>query len=382
MLTWDSRGFGQSGGTVTVDYKDNEGRDVQALIDYLAQQPEARLDGPGDPRVGMHGASYAGGIELVAAGIDPRIDAIAPDIAWHSLLTSLYKEETVKGGWALALYGAGVPTSGLEGIVGAGRRPDGLPGSPHHLRVRQGASTGKLSAEDRAWFDSRGPSALVDRIRVPTLLVQGTADTLFTLNEAITNFRILRGNGVPAKMMWFCGGHGACLTGSGEAGHVERAVIAWMKRHLAGDKGVDTGPRFEWLADDAKWRSAERLPAARGRAARRRGLRHARRQSGRRGVRDARRGRAGRQRGQRRRPAAGRRGAGGGRAEADADLLGHRAPRRPRVRADRRPDARRGGRQPGHPDPVHARRRLAHDQAAARGDRREPVTPRHGSCCR
>ena len=103
MLTWDSRGFGQSGGTVTVDYKDNEGRDVQALIDYLAKQPEAQLDGPGDPRVGMHGASYAGGIELVAAGIEPRIDAIAPDIAWHSLLTSLYKEETVKGGWALAL---------------------------------------------------------------------------------------------------------------------------------------------------------------------------------------------------------------------------------------------------------------------------------------
>ena len=28
VLTWDSRGFGQSGGTVTVDYQDNEGRDV------------------------------------------------------------------------------------------------------------------------------------------------------------------------------------------------------------------------------------------------------------------------------------------------------------------------------------------------------------------
>src|SRR5215203_645069 len=117
VLTWDSRGFGQSGGTVTVDYKHNEGRDVQALIDYLAKQPEALLDAPGDPRVGMHGASYAGGIELVAAGFERRIDAIAPDIAWHSLLTSLYKEETVKGGWALARYGAGVPTSGLEGAV-------------------------------------------------------------------------------------------------------------------------------------------------------------------------------------------------------------------------------------------------------------------------
>jgi ABC-2 type transport system ATP-binding protein len=127
-----------------------------------------------------------------------------------------------------------------------------------------GASTGTLSAADRAWFASRGPGALVDRIRVPTLLIQGTADTLFTLDEAVTNYRILRGNGVPAKMMWFCGGHGACLTGSGEAGHVERAVVAWMKRHLAGDKAVGTGPRFEWLADDARWRSRAGYPLPAG----------------------------------------------------------------------------------------------------------------------
>ncbi len=103
VLTWDSRGFGNSGGTVTVDSPDAEGRDVSALIDWLAQQPEAQLDKAGDPRVGMTGVSYAGGIELVTAARDKRIDAIAPIIAWHSLLTSLYKEETVKGGWASVL---------------------------------------------------------------------------------------------------------------------------------------------------------------------------------------------------------------------------------------------------------------------------------------
>ena len=41
VLTWDSRGFGNSGGTVTVDAPDAEARDVEALIDWLAQQPEA-----------------------------------------------------------------------------------------------------------------------------------------------------------------------------------------------------------------------------------------------------------------------------------------------------------------------------------------------------
>jgi len=264
VLTWDSRGFGQSGGTVTVDYKGNEGRDVQALIGYVAKQPEALLDGPGDPRVGMHGASYAGGIELVSAAIDRRIDAIAPDIAWHSLLTALYKEETVKGGWSLALYGAGVPAAGLEGIVSpAGMQTGAL--DPHITSAfASGTTTGRLSAEDRAWFDSRGPKELVGRIRVPTLLVQGTADTLFTLDEAIVNYGILRGNGVPAKMVWFCGGHGSCLTGTGPAGHLDQVVIAWMRRYLARDAGVGTGPGFEWLADDAKWRSAASFPPPAG----------------------------------------------------------------------------------------------------------------------
>jgi ABC-2 type transport system ATP-binding protein len=220
VLTWDSRGFGQSGGTVTVDYKRNEGRDVSALLDWLAKQPEAQLDKKGDPRVGMHGVSYAGGIELVAAAIDKRIDAIAPTIAWHSLLTSLYKDETVKGGWSALLYAAG-QTGRLDPHIGSA--------------FVSGSTSGKLSAEDRAWFASRGPGdALVSRIRVPTMLLQGTADTLFTTTEAIRNYEILHHNGVPLKMMWFCGGHGTCLTGTGPAGHFESRVIAWLRRYVAG----------------------------------------------------------------------------------------------------------------------------------------------------
>src|SRR3954470_610005 len=251
VLTWDARGFGNSGGTVEVDAPDVEGRAVSALIDWLAQQPEAELDRAGDPRVGMTGVSYAGGIELDTAWRDKRIDAIAPIIAWHSLVTSLYKEEAVKGGWASALYALGVPTS-------KGRLDQHISSA-----FVSGGASGTLSAEDRAWFDSRGPGDLVKQITVPTFLVEGTADTLFTLKEAITNYAILRANGVPTKMMWFCGGHGVCLTGTGPAGHIEAAVIAWLQRYVAG-KGVDTGPRFEWLADDDVWRSADDYPVHQG----------------------------------------------------------------------------------------------------------------------
>jgi ABC-2 type transport system ATP-binding protein len=249
VLTWDSRGFGESGGTVTIDYRANEGRDVKELLDWLARQPEAKLDGKRDPRVGMHGGSYAGGIQFVAAAIDRRIDAIAPSIAWHSLTTSLYRAETVKGGWSSVLYAAG-QTGRLD---------------PHITSAfASGTAGGTLSAEDRAWFASRGPGALVKRIKVPTLILQGTPDTLFTPSEAIDNYRILRRKDIPLKMLWFCGGHGTCLTGEGTARHLEKRVVAWLQRYVMRKKKVRTGPGFEWLADDAVWRSARSFPPKAG----------------------------------------------------------------------------------------------------------------------
>jgi len=100
---------------------------------------------------------------------------------------------------------------------------------------------------------------------VPTLLLQGTADTLFTTAEAIRNYEILDRHDVPLKMMWFCGGHGECDTGTGPAGHFQAAVIAWLQRYVAGKK-VGTGPGFEWLADDAVWRHSFRWPPPPGKA--------------------------------------------------------------------------------------------------------------------
>ncbi len=100
VLTWDPRGFGKSGGNAEVDSPAFEGRDVSTLISWVATLPGVELDAPGDPRMGMVGGSYGGGIQLVAAAIDCRVDAIVPTIAWHSLVTSLDKADTVKTGWS------------------------------------------------------------------------------------------------------------------------------------------------------------------------------------------------------------------------------------------------------------------------------------------
>jgi ABC-2 type transport system ATP-binding protein len=172
-------------------------------------------------------------------------------------VTSLYKAQSPKSGWGSALFALGAEGSTIPGL------PAGETGNldPHIISAyTSGLAYGSFSDEDVQWFASRGPGGLVNKVRIPTLLIQGTADTLFTLDEATTNYRILRANRVPAKMIWFCGGHGVCLTDAGPAGWVEQQTIRWMNRYLMGDKRVDTGPRFEWFADDGQIRSASDYP--------------------------------------------------------------------------------------------------------------------------
>ena len=88
---------------VDVDSPAFEARDVQALIDWVATQPEALLDAPGDPRIAMAGASYGGGIALITAAIEPRLDAIVPDAAWDSLAGGFARDDAFKAGWLVQL---------------------------------------------------------------------------------------------------------------------------------------------------------------------------------------------------------------------------------------------------------------------------------------
>lgn len=262
VLTWDPRGFGGSGGTSHFDSVDFEARDVRALIDFVAAQPEALLDQPGDPRVGMSGTSYGATIQLVTAAIEPRLDAVVPDLAWHSLGTSLFNEGSVKTGWLTPICVNGEVLGLLGGVAGpAGVQLGSVDG--HFLGAcAQSATLGTVSPADVQWFVERGPAALMNRVRVPTLLMQGTFDTLFTLGEAIANYDALRRSGVPVKMLWYCGGHGFCATDSGKPGHLTATGLRWLARWLKRDTAVDTGARFEWLADDGVWRSGVDYPLA------------------------------------------------------------------------------------------------------------------------
>ena len=263
VLTWDPRGLGGSGGKVMFDSPDFEARDVAALIDFVAAQPEALLDGRGDPRVGMAGFSYGGGIQFVSAAIDQRIDAIVPDGAWHSLVTSFFKDGAVKAAWLALICGGGEAAASFGGAFfgNAGMQFGGT--APELKRAcLEALAGGAISDKSRQWFADRGPGALVDRIRAPTLILQGTTDALLPPSEATANYDRLRRNNVPVKMMWYCGGHGQCLTPAGDPRYLARAALAWFKRWLNRDVTVDTGPRFEWIADDGVWRSGPDFPLA------------------------------------------------------------------------------------------------------------------------
>lgn len=134
VQTWTARGFGASGGSIGLDDPDREVADASRLVDRLSRRADVQQDGPGDPRVGVTGGSYGGGLALLLAGYDRRIDAIVPVITWNDLGQALFPNNAVPTGTgapatpaAGAGAGDGVFKSGWAGVFfgSGGRVPAG-----------------------------------------------------------------------------------------------------------------------------------------------------------------------------------------------------------------------------------------------------------------
>ncbi|MEU9354174.1 alpha/beta fold hydrolase [Streptomyces griseoloalbus] len=227
VLTWSARGFGESTGKIGLNDPRGEVADVSRLIDWLAEQPEVELDKGGDPRVGMAGASYGGAIALLTAGYDDRVDAIAPAITYFDLADALFPGGVFKKLWAGVFVNSGGGCAEFEPAL-----------CRMYERV---AESGTPDAEARELLRERSPSAVADRIDVPTLLVQGQSDSLFPLGQADAAAKAIRANGAPVDVDWIAGGHDG---GDMETSRVQQRVGAWFDRYLKDDEGVDTGPAF------------------------------------------------------------------------------------------------------------------------------------------
>ncbi|GLW33869.1 alpha/beta fold hydrolase [Actinoplanes regularis] len=243
VLTWTARGFGRSTGEIHLDSPDYEVKDAQRLLDWLAQRPEVRTDAAGDPRVGVVGGSYGGALALLLAGQDRRVDAIVPSITWNDLSRSFLPQAAETGttgvfkkSWAGLFFGS---SSGGDNPA-CGRFAADV--CQAYLSM---ATTG---VPDQATLDplrKSSPATVLDRIKAPTLLIQGAVDTLFPLSEADANAKGIAAAGTPVRVAWFTGGHDGGTGPGSDQDRVKYLTIQWLDHYLNG-KGAAPGDDFTW----------------------------------------------------------------------------------------------------------------------------------------
>ncbi|MQS11833.1 alpha/beta fold hydrolase [Streptomyces kaniharaensis] len=265
VLTWSARGFGHSGGKIGLNAPDREVEDVKHLVDWLAQRPEVRLDAPGDPRVGITGASYGGAISLLASAYDHRIDAVATQITWWNLADALFPQGmqgsdaadgVFKKLWAGIFFttgaagdlgpSGGAPRGGGGSKPGDGGADEGRPvGCGRFLEslcqmYDRVATAGHADPDAVALLERSSPSSVAAQLTAPTLVVQGQQDSLFPLDQGDAIARAVAANGAPVAVDWFAGGHDG---GTDTSARVDDRVTAWFDHYLTG-RGNDTGPAF------------------------------------------------------------------------------------------------------------------------------------------
>jgi ABC-2 type transport system ATP-binding protein len=215
VLAYSARGFGQSGGLIHLDAPNYEVADAGKLISYLATLPQVQLDGPGDPRVGVAGSSYGGGLALLLAAADRRVDAVDADITWNDLGQALFPNASggppgvFKKLWAGELFasGSGVPAGSATSRTLPSSSSCGRFAPDLCAAYQQAAQTGIPDASILALLQASSPAGVLDRITAPTLLSQGEQDSLFGLGQADANARGIAANGTPVKVIWRSGGH-------------------------------------------------------------------------------------------------------------------------------------------------------------------------------
>lgn len=296
VLSYSGLGFGGSGCKITLDDPDTDGRAGSQLVSYLGGAdgvaftdaahtvPAPVLDvitrdakdhlgkaSTNDPRVGMVGGSYGGQIQFAVASVDPRVDTIIPLITWNDLSYSLGPNNTdqvsgvttrtpgsVKLSWGLGFTALGVVDALQNPTVNTTR----LLGCPNFVAfvctaLVTGGSTGFFAPSDIRGLRHASVASYLDKITIPTLLIQGQNDTLFNLNEATATYRALKAQGTPVKMIWQSWGHSRSEPAPGEidlanpdpSTQYETARVSdWLERYLR-DRPVPTGPAFAYFRD-------------------------------------------------------------------------------------------------------------------------------------
>ena len=287
FLSYTGLGFPNSGCKIYLDDPAFDGKAASQLISFLGGSVAANngyrvnfvkkdvrdhkgIPRSDDPRVGMIGGSYGGQIQFAVASIDARVDTIVPIITWNDLQYSLAPNNTSfsrgvtpatpgvdKMIWSDLFFGTGI----VDGLAGVQLDPTRMVGCPN---FRDEACAAKLQLDALGYplpetIDLTKQTSVAyyaNKITIPTLLMQGQADTLFNLQEAVATYRQLKAQHTPVKMIWQSWGHSASTPAPGEidlsGGNVENTyegarVANWFAYYLKDDRTAATGPEFAYF---------------------------------------------------------------------------------------------------------------------------------------
>ncbi|MCW2682224.1 MAG: peptidase [Blastococcus sp.] len=298
---------------ITLDDREHDGVAASQLIRFLGGDPsitaiddvskqpvrvdqvireDTRTRTPYDPQVGMVGGSYGGQIQFAAAAVEKaagtnRLDAIVPQITWNDLSYSLAPENSsIPKGTARSGSVSSTRTglfkyqwAGLFTTLGVANGVEDLPRLTDEDRARAymkaaaGAQTcanfelevcralgevatlGHPLTPSIDYLRSNSVSSYIGDVRVPTLLGQGQADTLFNLQESVATYTRLKAQGTPVSLQWQSWGHSDSSPVPGELDerHLERTVqgrsiLAWFD-HYVRDRGRAPVQNFSYFRD-------------------------------------------------------------------------------------------------------------------------------------
>ena len=286
VLSYSGLGFGGSGCRITLDDPQWDGKAGRQMVDVLAgARPftdettgqTGRVDyvarnAPGDPRVGMIGGSYGGQVQYAVAMQDPRVDALIPLITWNELSYSLAPNNTdlahgvtyntpgvAKKEWIDLFFGDGI----IDGVQGAHVDPTRDVGCPNFTdqactAAAQLNTAGYPDEATLALARHASVATYADKVKTPTLLVQGEKDTLFNLQEAVATFHTFQAQGTPVRMVWQSWGHSDGTPAPGELdfnapslrdSYLGIRFLDWMNHYVAGDGTAPVGPLFSYFRD-------------------------------------------------------------------------------------------------------------------------------------
>ena len=221
VLSYSTRGFGESGGTIATAGPEDI-RDVSAAIDFLAHNYPVDLN-----RIGVSGISYGSGISLLSAAADDRISAVVAMSTWGSLTESLYGQSTPRLIWGGLLTGIGYLT---------GEPSDEI--AINYLDLLRQERIDEITA----WADIRSPLSYLDQLnrrQVPVYLANNFGDNLFQPNSVLALYRALEG---PKKLDLSQGTHavGEVLGMGKETHRIWKNAHDWFDHYLKGeDNGIN-----------------------------------------------------------------------------------------------------------------------------------------------